>query len=213
MTVREIVAVREHLEDLPHGWFNHGPQVLELLDLYKPKVVVELGSWLGASAIAMARSVRRWGGTVTCVDTWAGELDEDGGSPSGKNPLMILSCARAMIDAGVSASIRLIPATTSDAAQHWKEPIDFLYVDADHSYSGCMTDLLKWVPHVKPGGLIAGDDYHHPRYPGVQMAWDEFEQVQGLTLTRSPALPNGVQLIYGTKGMTASWLRNPRLSR
>lgn len=188
------------LEHLPQGWFNHGPQVLALLEEHRPRVVVELGSWLGASAIAMARSVRRWGGTVTCVDTWAGELNEDGGSPDGRAPLMLLSCARAMVEAGVSASVRLIPATTVDAAKHWTQPIDFLYVDADHSRAGVLADLEAWLPHCKPGGLIVGDDYGHPRYPGVQAAWDLFESLTSIELTRFQSTPpraDGVQLVYG----------------
>jgi predicted O-methyltransferase YrrM len=200
--VKTAVATRPELENLPHGWFNHGPQVLALIEQHRPKVVVELGSWLGASAIAMARSVRRWGGTVTCVDTWAGQLDEAGGSPSGQSPLMILSCARAMVEAGISASVRLIPATTVTAAQHWTQPIDFLYVDADHSEEGCCADLEAWVPHVKPGGLIAGDDYDHPRYPGVKIAWDAFAEVHGLTLTRyqsDPPAPGGIKLVSTTR--------------
>ena len=191
------LSVGEDLENLPHGWFNHGPEILALLEQYRPSVVVELGSWQGASAIAMARTVRRWGGTVTCIDTWAGELNDDGGSPAGKSPLMILSCAREMVQAGVSASVRLIPATTVDAARCWNQPIDFLYIDADHSESGCFADLTWWVPHVRPGGLVVGDDYNHPRYPGVKLAWDDYEQTHGLMLTRGPALPNGLQLIYG----------------
>jgi predicted O-methyltransferase YrrM len=192
--------VQPELENLPHGWFNHGPKVLALLQEHRPKVVVELGSWLGASAIAMARVVRQWGGTVTCVDTWAGALDDDGGSPPDRTPVMLLSCARAMVEAGVSANVRLIPAMTVEAAKQWQGPaIDFLYVDADHSYEGVRADLNAWVPHVRAGGLIAGDDYQHPRYPGVQLAWDAFEHAHGLMLTRYQTdPPAAVQLIYGT---------------
>jgi predicted O-methyltransferase YrrM len=198
----DSVAVLTALDDLPHGWFNHGPKVLALLEQHRPRVVVELGSWLGASAIAMARSVSRWGGTVTCVDTWAGELNDDGGSPAGKPPLMLLSCARAMVESGVGASVRLIPSTTVEAAAQWQGPIDFLYVDADHSEVGVWTDLAAWVRHVRRGGLIAGDDYDHPRYPGVKLAWDAFEQVSGIMLTRyqsDPPIRGGVQLVYGTQ--------------
>lgn len=198
--MRTAVATVPELEHLPQGWFHHGPQVLALLEQHRPLVVVELGTWLGASAIAMARVVRRWGGTVTCVDTWAGELDAHGGSPAGRSPIAILSCARAMIEAGVSASIRLIPATTREAALAWSQPIDFLYVDADHSEAGTRADLETWVPHVRPGGLIAGDDYDNPLYPGVRAAWDAFEQVHGLDLVRfqsSPPHPEGIHLVYG----------------
>lgn len=191
-------AVAE-LQDLPQGWFHHGEAVLSLLEQHRPQTVVELGSWLGASAIAMARMVRRWGGTVTCVDAWTGELNDDGGTArQGQTPIMILSCARAMVEAGVSASIRLIPAGTVDTARYWRGPVDFLFVDADHSHSGCAADLEAWVPHVRPGGVIAGDDYDHPLYPGVKSAWDAFEAQRGLRLTRGEPVRDGIRLIYGT---------------
>lgn len=114
---------------------------------------------------------------------------------------MLWSCARAMVEAGVSASIRLIPAMTVDAAAHWRQPIDLLYVDAGHGYRDVMEDLHAWVPHVRPGGVIAGDDYGHPLYPGVKQAWDEFERARGLSLFRFQSTPprrDGIQLVYGT---------------
>lgn len=196
--------VRPELRDLPHGWFNHGERMLALLEQHRPKVVVELGSWLGASAIAMARCVRRWGGTVTCVDTWAGDLNDDGGSADGRWPLMILSCARGMVEAGVGANVRLIPAMTRDAARCWTQPIDCLYIDADHSHDGVLADLEAWVPHVRDGGVMAGDDYGHRLYPGVKTAWDAFERQYGLSFTRyqtDPPAQADVQLIYGIKGV------------
>lgn len=185
------------------GWFHHGQQILKLIEQHRPTVCVELGTWQGASAIPVARSIQRWGGTLTCVDTWSGQLNEDGGSLAGKPPVMLLSCARATVDAGVSANVRLIPALTTEAAKVWSGPIDYLYVDADHSYEGVLADLEAWWPHVRHGGLILGDDYDNALYPGVKAAWDEFERrLYGVDFTRfqsDPPAAQGVQLIYGVK--------------
>lgn len=182
------------------GWFHHGAKILELVEQHRPKVCVELGTWLGASAIPVARSIRRWGGTVTCVDTWAGDVHPPTATrPSA--PWMLLSCARNILDAGVGANVRLIPATTVEAAAAWTVPIDYLYIDADHSYFGVRADLHEWVQHVTPGGLILGDDYGSALFPGVRRAWDDFAELRGLTLTRyqsDPPDPDGIQLIYGT---------------
>lgn len=186
------------LDPLTQGWFNHGQKILELVEQHRPKVCVELGSWQGASAIPVARAIRRWGGTVTCVDTWGGAVD---GTVSLQTPWMLLNCVRNMTQAGVGGNIRVIVSTTSEAAQWWTEPVDYLYIDADHSYEGVMADLRAWVPHVRPGGLLLGDDYGSTMYPGVAEAWDEYEFDRRLVLTRYQSDPpdrHGIQLIYGT---------------
>jgi predicted O-methyltransferase YrrM len=179
------------------GWFHHGQKMLELVEQHRPLVGVELGTWLGASAIPVARALQRWGGTLTCVDTWAGDIN----TPASRSaPWMLVSCARNLIDAGL-ANIRLIPATTIAAAACWTQPIDYLYVDADHAYEGVRADLAAWAPYVRHGGLILGDDYGHRLFPGVRQAWDEFEAAHGYHFTRyqsTPPDPDGIQLIYGT---------------
>jgi predicted O-methyltransferase YrrM len=182
------------------GWFHHGDKILELVEQHQPIVCVELGTWLGASAIPVARSISRWFGTLTCVDTWAGDVHTpDPSRPSA--PWMLVSCARNLMDAGVGANVRLVPATTQKAVHAWAAPIDYLYIDADHSYESVLLDLQEWVPYVRSGGLILGDDYGNAVFPGVKQAWDEFERERGLTLTRyqsTPPDPDGIQLIYGT---------------
>ena len=201
-TIPDAPPIEAPSERIP-GWFHHGQKILQLIEQYRPKVCVELGTWQGASAIPVALSIARWGGTLSCIDTWGGELNEDGGSQAGQTPLMLLSCARRMVEMGVGANVRLIPAMTGDAARYWDQPIDFLYIDADHSYEGVKADLEAWAPHVRKGGLILGDDYGSSIYPGVKKAWDEFEWEQDITLNRyqsMPPQPQGVQLIYGRTG-------------
>lgn len=188
----------KELVDLPQGWFHHGDQILTRLKARQPRVCVELGTWRGASAIAMARTLRGWGGVLYCVDTWMGDVN--GGIMPGP-PSMLAECAWNLIAAGVAGSIRLIPALTIEAAAWWCDPIDFLYIDADHTYGSVLADLKAWTPHVKPDGFMAGDDYGNPMYPGVQQAWDEFEAANGLTFDRIPTPntePPGMQLIIGS---------------
>lgn len=183
----------------PHTWFHHGEQMLDLLEAHRPMVTVELGAWRGGSAIAMARVVRQWGGVIHCVDTWMGNVN--GGTAPGY-PGMLLEAAAHMVARGVSASIRLIPALTVEAAAHWYGPIDCLYVDADHTYESVLADLRAWWPHLRVGGLIAGDDYRSTLYPGLTQAWDEFEAEVGQTFARvdTPNTnPPGMALIYGVK--------------
>ena len=52
------------------------------------------------------------------------------------------------------------------------ESLDFVFIDADHSYEGCLADIRAWGPKVKFGGLIAGHDYSE-KWPGVMRAVNE----------------------------------------
>lgn len=64
--------------------------------------------------------------------------------------------------------------------------LDFVFIDADHSYEGCREDLETWFPKLKPGSLLCGHDYAHPDFPtwGVKRAVDEFLRKNDLPLQR-----------------------------
>jgi len=39
------------------------------------------------------------------------------------------------------------------------ESLDFIYIDANHSYAAVRKDLESWYPKLRPGGLMSGHDY------------------------------------------------------
>jgi len=63
--------------------------------------------------------------------------------------------------------------------------LDWIYIDGDHSYEGCLSDLENALKAVKAGGLILGDDYGWPNNkwnkPGVTKAVNEFINTNNLT--------------------------------
>ena len=50
------------------------------------------------------------------------------------------------------------------------ESLDFVFIDADHSYNGVMRDVEAWAPKVRKGGMIIGHDIH---FPTVKQAVEE----------------------------------------
>lgn len=50
--------------------------------------------------------------------------------------------------------------------------MDFVFIDADHSYEGAKADITHWLPKVRKGGWIGGHDYNQ-KWPGVIRAVDE----------------------------------------
>jgi SAM-dependent methyltransferase len=47
------------------------------------------------------------------------------------------------------------------------ETFDFIYIDADHSYPAVRLDIANAVPKLKPGGLIAFNDFARISRPGL----------------------------------------------
>jgi FkbM family methyltransferase len=81
----------------------------------------------------------------------------------------------------------IIRKTSLDAVDNFEdESLDFVFVDAIHTYENCLEDLTAWEPKVKPGGYIMGHDWEHPSYPGVQKAVEEFFEDKEITGVLSP---------------------------
>lgn len=67
--------------------------------------------------------------------------------------------------------------SSSDAVIRFPDDhFDWVYIDGNHSYPFVSQDLANFLPKVKPGGIIAGDDYGPGGWwkDGVIRAVDEF---------------------------------------
>ncbi len=58
--------------------------------------------------------------------------------------------------------------------------VDFVYIDAEHTYEACKVDIVAWYPLIRDGGVLSGHDYGG--FPGVTRAVDEFCAAMGLEL-------------------------------
>jgi len=65
----------------------------------------------------------------------------------------------------------IIRETSVVAAKEFEnQSLDFVYIDAIHSFEECYQDLVAWIPKVKRGGLVAGHDYNLNPMSGVKRA-------------------------------------------
>jgi hypothetical protein len=63
--------------------------------------------------------------------------------------------------------------------------LDFIYIDANHSYEACKKDLELWWPKLRKGGMFSGHDYLDGQLSagnfGVKRAVDEFFKAVSLS--------------------------------
>ncbi|MFA5760406.1 MAG: class I SAM-dependent methyltransferase [Dehalococcoidales bacterium] len=48
--------------------------------------------------------------------------------------------------------------TNMETLSQIREPIEFLFIDGDHSYTGCMNDLMLYWPKIVSGGVVMVHD-------------------------------------------------------
>jgi predicted O-methyltransferase YrrM len=60
----------------------------------------------------------------------------------------------------------------SESKKYDDEYFDIVYIDASHEYELVLEDVKSWLPKVKKGGIICGDDFT-PGWPGVVKAVKE----------------------------------------
>lgn len=64
------------------------------------------------------------------------------------------------------------------------ESLDFVFIDADHTYESVKDDITQWTKKVRPGGIVSGHDYYVTRSgnAGVINAVDEYVKEHGYEL-------------------------------
>lgn len=154
---------------------------LKLLD-FKPKNILEIGTAAGGTFYLWAQAATDNAKMVSL------DLDTGGGYRKCRSDLY-RSFARK------NQQIHLLrgDSHSKEALDEVKslfngEPIDFLFIDGDHTYEGVKLDFDMYSPLVRPGGMIGFHDIcPHPHMPECQVDdyWNDiksqydFEEIIG----------------------------------
>ena len=76
----------------------------------------------------------------------------------------------------------IIRKTSMAAVGQFKDgSLDFVYLDGFHDFDWIMSDMIFWIPKVRPGGIIAGHDYYPFYRAGVITAVDAYVKAHNIT--------------------------------
>jgi hypothetical protein len=140
-------------------------------------VFVEIGAWFGKSTNYLSKKIKESNKNIqfTTIDTWKGTDDET----YHKDVVALHSgdIFYEFIDNTIIANnygdFKYIKDTSKNAANHFElNSIDFIMIDAGHSYDDVICDLNNWYYKIKSGGYISGDDY--TTFSGVKDAVNDF---------------------------------------
>lgn len=123
----------------------------------------ELGVFRGDTFFYLLE--RHPGLVITGVDTWLpGDKDNDQGARSYSTfPLESFYEGIVKDMQAYKNRATLIRKTTNDASENIPDgSLDFVFIDADHTYEGVKADINHWYSKIKPGGFISGHDIDMP---------------------------------------------------
>lgn len=178
------VARELKMKPLLSGWKNSTSPVLSEFAA-GAKIVVEVGSLLGASVAWMAKTNPE--AVFYCIDTWTDPgFPVPGPVPRDRFGAQMLyeQFLTNMVHEGIETRVSPVRATSTlglKALAKSEVLADMVYVDAGHDYSECYVDLVYTLPILAPGAVIVGDDCNAD-FPGVEQAARLFAEQEGFTM-------------------------------
>jgi predicted O-methyltransferase YrrM len=116
--------------------------------------VVEIGTYEGSSAVVLAEAMSL-DATLHLIDSYEGNALLFGWRGTERATRRLMD--RVTSERG-GPSVKWHVARSGDVARGWSEPIDFLFIDADHTEAGARADWEAFSPHVPVGGVVAFHD-------------------------------------------------------
>mgnify|MGYP001181641420 FL=1 len=121
----------------------------------KDGVGVEIGVYQGHFSEHL---LKNWGGVLYMVDPWRpleNYIDKSNPKDRYENINETIKNIEGYDDRGL-----MMRMTSYQASKMFPDnSLDFVYIDANHSYESVKEDLKVWYPKVSKGGYLFGDDY------------------------------------------------------
>lgn len=168
------------------GWGSDDAIFRDAIEAVRPAVIIEVGTWKGASAIHMAAITRELGldTKIICIDTWLGSPEHFLASQPGWRESLLLrngfphlyyTFLANVMRAGFQDTIIPLANTSDNAAvilQQKQITADLIYIDAAHEEEAAYRDFKNYWQLLAPSGILLGDDYMS--WPGVTAAAHRF---------------------------------------
>ena len=132
---------------------------------------VEIGVWRGYYSEHILKTMPKV--HLHAIDPWV-EYNDSKISAIGheRNHSIAMGRLKPFIDEGRCTVHRELSQNIVDLFEDGS--LDFAFIDGEHSFNACATDLINYVPKVRRGGMIAVHDYCPMRRGGVIEAVDGY---------------------------------------
>jgi hypothetical protein len=155
-------------------WHEHAPFAFSLMEVLKPRSVIELGTHYGFSFLAFCQAASQLQIPTRCyaVDTWKG--DEHAGYYGEE----IYYNLKRHHDSMYGSFSRLVRSTFDEALLHFPNlSVDLLHIDGRHFYEDVKRDFENWRPKLSDRAVVLFHDINVRELTfGVWKYWNEIKK-------------------------------------
>ncbi|XP_022757599.1 uncharacterized protein LOC111304870 [Durio zibethinus] len=174
------------------GWGSYGAVFEHLIKRVKPRVIIEVGTFLGASALHMVNVTRKLSlqTQILCLDDfrgWPGFRDrfKDIKMING-DVLLLQQFMQNVVYFNATGSVLPVPFSRGSGLEKfckWGITADLIEIDAGHDFISAWGDINRAFRILRPGGIIFGHDYFTAAdNRGVRRAVNLFAQMNNLRI-------------------------------
>ena len=152
--------IYEKIHVLPldmHGWLcsENKKHLKKFITDKKIKIIVEVGVWLGKSAIYMA-SLLPDDGVLYAIDHWEGQYywQNPGKDIMDRMPTLYQQFLSNVIHNGLKKKIIPIKLSSLEAAEELRIKADLIYIDASHTEIDVFNDVIAWSKKLNENGIM-----------------------------------------------------------
>jgi hypothetical protein len=208
LLMNKAVVSREHL-----------PEVLKLLNLKGPAAEIGVAAGYFSDILLKYSDIS----TLYSIDPWKtfdNDVYRDTDNVSQEEFRENYKTAVRILEKYGKRS-KVLRMTSEEASRLFKtETLDFIFIDANHSYGECIKDLESWWPKLRTGGVFAFHDYVNAEIVqgtyGVKKAVDEFIKDKRQKLFVTPCVWPSAYIVKDTSyaqlllRIFKGWYRNER---
>lgn len=146
----------------------------------RPGLWMEIGTYCGKSTVHLGSVAQAGGAQLVTVDHHHGSEENQPGwewhDTSLVDPVTdrldtLPTLRRTLARAELEDVVSVVVASTQQVAAWWRSPLDFLFLDGNHTEPVAQHDYAAFAPHLVAGALLAVHDVFPDPADGGQAPW------------------------------------------
>ena len=156
----------EHFWQNVEGYLDHFDLYDLAISMFDKGIFVEIGTFAGRSSAYLGVEIHNSNKDIKLYTVDHFDISADSSANSTNFHQRVIETLKPL-----EHIVSVIKGKSIEVAKQFEdESLEFVFIDASHDYESVKEDIQAWLPKVRVGGIVGGDD---SRWKGVERAVHE----------------------------------------